>query len=384
MRILHTSDWHLGRSLHGADLGRAQEEFLDHLVAVVAEESVDVVAIAGDIFDRAIPPVQSIRLLEDSLSRIRAAGAQIVAISGNHDSPTRLGFGASLMAVGGVHLRTSPAAVASPVVIDDVAFYCLPFLEPYAVSEALPADPNDETTVLGRTHDAVIQRAVACARADIETKKHPHVVLLAHGWVIGGTASDSERDVTVGGAGTISASHFVGLDYVALGHLHGQQSLDDHLRYSGSPLPYSFSEAEHTKGSWLVTVGSAGVSSVESVAAPIHRRLVVLTGPVETLMTSSEYSSAESAYVSVIATDDARPIDAMDRLRARFPHILAFRWAPCSPETDGRSYAERVHGRGDVELALDFVAYVRNEASEAERDLVTAAVEAVTISADAG
>lgn len=375
MRILHTSDWHLGRSLHGADLGSAQEAFLDHLVELVASESIDVVAIAGDIYDRAIPPVQSMRLLEDGLARLRGAGAEIVAISGNHDSATRLGFGAALMAAGGFHIRTSPAAIATPSVIGDVAFYCLPFLEPDAVRTALPGHPDGTNDELGRTHDDVIERAMACVRADIAAHGRQRAVVLAHGWVTGGAPSESERDVSVGNAGHISKAHFDGIDYVALGHLHGQQSLDDHLRYSGSPLAYSFSEANHTKGSWIVTLEKSGVTSVERADAPVHRKLVVLTGTVDDLLTNSAHAHAESCYVSAVATDETRPVEPMERLRTRFPHVLAFKWDRAETDADRASFTERIAGRSDLDLTLDFVKFVRNDASDAERVLLNQAFD---------
>jgi exonuclease SbcD len=234
MRFLHTSDWHLGRSLHRADLRAAQAGFLDHLVGTVRSERVDAVLVAGDVYDRAIPPVDAVALYENALARLRAAGARVILISGNHDSARRLGVNAALVDHSGVHLRTRPEALADPVPLTDahgpVAVYGVPYLEP-ALFDHEP-----------RTHETVLRAALAQIRADAAARGATRTVVLAHAWVAGGLPSASERDIAVGGVGHVPASLFDQFSYVALGHLHGRQTLAGHLRYSGSPLPYSFSE----------------------------------------------------------------------------------------------------------------------------------------------
>src|SRR5580693_7971748 len=241
MLMLHTSDWHLGRSLHRADLRAAQAAFLDHLVATVRAEKVDVVLVAGDVYDRAVPPVDAVEMCEDALLRLHDTGARIVLISGNHDSARRLGFGGALLDKTGVHLRTHVSKLARPVLLEDahgpVAIYGVPY-----------ADPE------------VLIHAVQTIKADADARGVQRRVVMAHGWVTGGAASNSERDITVGGVGQVPADTFNSLSYVALGHLHGQQTLAPHLRYSGSPLPYSFSEATHRKGSWLVELDAHGIA----------------------------------------------------------------------------------------------------------------------------
>ena len=380
MRLLHTSDWHLGRSLHRADLRAAQSAFLDHLVDVARAEKVDAVLVAGDIYDRAVPPVDAVELCEDALLRLHDTGASIVLISGNHDSARRLGFGGGLLEKAGVHLRTRPGALARPVVLGDahgpVAVYGVPYLEPDAVRGELPqaqAGPD-----LPRGHAGVLGHAVACIRADAEARGIRRRVVMAHGWVSGGAASDSERDISVGGVGQVPAELFAGFGYVALGHLHGQQTVAPHLRYSGSPLPYSFSEAHHKKGSWLVEVGADGATRAERVPAPVYRKLTVLRGHVEDLLTAPEFTDREGDFVAVTITDTARPEAAMDRLRKRFPHILTLEFKPEGVTGDTRSYGERVKGRDDLTIAAEFVKHVRNApASEAENELLTAAFESV-------
>jgi DNA repair protein SbcD/Mre11 len=368
MRFLHTSDWHLGRSLHRADLRDAQAAFLDHLVGTVRAEKVDAVLVAGDVYDRAVPPVDAVALCEDALVRLREAGARVILISGNHDSARRLGFSSTLIDAAGVHLRTRPPALAEPVMLEDehgpVAVYGIPYLEPAAEG--------------GKSHAAVLGDAVARIRSDAASRGVARTVVMAHGWVAGGEGSASERDISVGGVGQVPVSLFDGFSYVALGHLHGQQTLTEHMRYSGSPLPYSFSEASHKKGSWLVELGDEGKTRIERVPAPAYRRLTVLRAPIDTLITSPAYAGYEEDFLSVTLTDTARPERAMDRLRARFPHILTLEFSPEGVTDDGRSYQKRVKGRGDLDVASEFVRHVRNTPlTQPERDLLTAAFDAV-------
>jgi exonuclease SbcD len=378
MRLLHTSDWHLGRSLHRADLRAAQSAFLDHLVEVARAEKVDAILVAGDVYDRAVPPVDAVELCEDALLRLHDTGASIVLISGNHDSARRLGFGSGLLEKAGVHLRTRPGALARPVVLEDahgpVAVYGVPYLEPDAVRGELPQAEED----IPKGHAGVLGHAVACIRADAESRGLQRRVVMAHGWVSGGAPSESERDITVGGVGQVPAELFAGFGYVALGHLHGQQTVAPHLRYSGSPLPYSFSEASHRKGSWLVELDQHGAAHVEQVPAPVHRRLSVLRGRLADLLGSADYARYQDDFVSVTLTDQARPEGAMDALRARFPHVLVLAFEPEGAGPDRRGYQARTAGRDDEAIAAEFVSHVSNAPPTAgEKQLLASAFAAV-------
>lgn len=386
MRLLHTSDWHLGRTLHRADLDAAQDAFLDALVETVRAERVDAVLVAGDVFDRAVPSVEAVGRYDEALVRLRAAGARVVVTSGNHDSASRLGVGARLVDAAGVHVRTRPQDVAVPVVLSDehgdVAVYGIPYLEPEAVRGLLPGGDCP------RGHAGVLGRAMECVRADVAGRAARSVVL-AHAWVTGGEASDSERDIRVGGVGDVGASLFDGIDYTALGHLHGAQTLREGLRYSGSPLAYSFSEAGHTKGSWLVSLGPTGVESVELVPAPVPRRLSSLTGPLAELLAAPSLASQEDHWLSVVLTDPVRPEEAMTRLRSRFPHVLVLDWQPADGVADQRTYGARVAGRSDLEVVTEFVRHVRGGGTTSdagccdaeERELLDSALEAVRLQA---
>jgi exonuclease SbcD len=385
MRLLHTSDWHLGRSLHRADLRAAQSAFLDHLVDVARAEKVDAILVAGDVYDRAVPPVDAVELCEDALLRLHGTGACIVLISGNHDSARRLGFGSGLLEKAGVHLRTRPAALARPVVLEDAhgpaAVYGVPYLEPDAVRGELPPGQDE----IPRGHAGVLGHAVGCIRADAEVRGIRRRVVMAHGWVSGGAASESERDITVGGVGQVPADLFAGFGYVALGHLHGQQTLAPHLRYSGSPLPYSFSEAAHRKGSWLVDLDAAGTACVEQVPAPVYRRLSALRGRLADLLGSAAYDRYEDDFVSVTLTDPSRPEGAMDALRARFPHILVLAFEPEGVVPDQRGYRARTAGRDDLSIAAEFVRHVSNAPpTAAEEQLLASAFASVRTEEAAG
>ncbi|MGN6299929.1 MAG: exonuclease SbcCD subunit D [Angustibacter sp.] len=376
MRILHTSDWHLGRSFHRVGMLEHQAVFLDHLVEVVRSERVDVVVVAGDVYDRALPSVDTVAVLDDALARITGAGAQLVLSSGNHDSAQRLGFGGAVLERGGVHLRTRLADLDRPVLLDDdhgpVAVYALPYLEPALAAEHLGCD---------RRHEAVLSAAMHRVRADLSGRGRVRSVLAAHAFVVGGQASDSERDISVGGVGSVPSAVFDGVDYVALGHLHGRQQISETVRYSGSPLAYSFGEAQHRKGSWLVELGRDGVGRVLPVEAPVPRRLHVLRGDLDALLHDARHAEAESGWCHVTLTDAVRPRHAMEQLRTRFPHTLVLTFDPQGTGRDERTYAQRVRGREPVDVCCAFVAHVREQPdpSPAERALLTEALDGARV-----
>ena len=379
MRLLHTSDWHLGRALHSHDLGAAQAAYVDHLVEVVRRERVDVVVHAGDVHDRALPPVEAMRLFDEALCRLRDAGAAVVAISGNHDAPARLGDKAGLLDRA-VAIRTNPARVAEPVLVQDehgpVAFYAVPYLEPAAVRGLLPGgDAEPDGPVAPGAHTRVLARAMRAVHAN-RAARGGRSVVLAHAWVTGGEGSESERDISVGGVAHVPARLFDGLDYTALGHLHRPQALRPGLRYSGSPLPYSFGEAGTAKLSLLVELDAGGLARVEEVPAPVHRRLTALRGRLADLLRSPAHTPYEGDFVSVVLTDPVKQLDAMAALRRRFPYALDLRSEPeIAVGQDGETYAARTRGRSDLDIAERFVAHVRTAPEQHERSLLRAALE---------
>jgi exonuclease SbcD len=355
MRILHTSDWHLGRSFHREGMLTHQAAYIDHLLEVVDAERVDLVVVSGDIYDRALPPVDAVRLADESLVRLSQSRAKVVLTSGNHDSAQRLGFSSRLIDAAGVFIRSDISGVGTPIELDDehgpVAVYGLPYLDPHAIADPwqLPA----------RSHQEALTEAMRRVRRDLALRS-PAVrsVVLAHAFVAGAEPSDSERDISVGGVARVPVDVFAGVDYVALGHLHGPHTLTDAIRYSGSPLAYSFSEAGHRKGTWLVELGADGLAHAEFVDAPVPRPLARLRGSLERLLHDPTYGVDEGSWVEATLTDRVRPTQAMDRLRRRFPHALLLSFDTGLP-VSGLAPVVPSAVRTDHDIALDFMADMR-------------------------
>ena len=375
MRLLHTSDWHIGRSLHGADLLREEEEVLSGLADVVGAEAVDVVVVAGDVYDRAVPSADATGVLDRVIGRLLRAGAAVVLTPGNHDSARRLGTFSGLLAAAGLHVRATTAGLDEPVLLRDehgeVAVYGLPYLEPEIARHELGV-PG------ARSHEAVLAEAMERVRRDLFLRPGARSVVLAHAFVGGGVPSDSERDICVGGVDLVPAAVFDGVDYVALGHLHRPQTLTERLRYSGSPLAYSFGEAGQEKQVWLVDLDATGLAGVRALALPTPRPLTVLTGTLDELLADPAHTSVEEHFVSARLTDEVRPSDPMRQLQTRFPHCVHLEWTGSAGGGDGRSYQERLRGRSDLEVAGEFVTHVRDGVgmSDAERELLVRALGA--------
>ncbi|HEY3465422.1 MAG TPA: exonuclease SbcCD subunit D [Amycolatopsis sp.] len=375
MRFLHTSDWHVGRTFHGADLLAEQDAVLGHLADLVAGEAVDVVLVAGDIYDRAVPSAEAVRVATKAVARIRAAGAQLVVTPGNHDSAPRLGAFAEFAAAGGLHLRTTVAGLAEPVLFEDahgpVAVYGIPYLEPEPARHALGV-PD------ARGHTGVLTEAMRRIRADLETRPGTRSVVLAHAFVTGGEPTDSERTIAVGGVEQVPGSVFDGVGYVALGHLHGPQTLAEHLRYSGSPLAYSFSEARQRKSVWLVDFDETGLGEVRRHELPVPRALATLEGDIEDLLVNPAHDEFLDHFLSITVTDRVRPVDAMRRLRERFPHAVHLEWEPAGGYAGAPlRYSDAVRGRSDIEISRSFLDDCRGAPpTESEEQLLFKALEA--------
>ncbi|TFB71348.1 exonuclease SbcCD subunit D [Cryobacterium glaciale] len=373
MKILHTSDWHIGRTFHTHSTLDHLGIVLDALVELVCERSVDVVAVAGDVFDSAMPSKEGYALLTGTLRRLKEAGASVVMTSGNHDSATRLGFQSEWAALAGIHVVTGPEQYLEPVTITDehgpVHFYGIPYLEPVLIRHLHPGVPL-------KTHEQVLNFAMTRIRADLAGRGGRGVVLshcFAAGVAPATEASDVERDITAGGLDVVPLAVFDGPDYVALGHIHGRATLTERVRYSGAPLHYSFSEVGKPRGAWLVELGAAGLSTTETPAVewvdlPVPRRLTVLTGELATLLDDEGLAGNEGDWVKVILTDQVRPLDAMRSLQTRFPHCVALEHRPTiTLEADGSTYAERIRAAtSDAEIVAGFLSFVRNGVGPSE------------------
>jgi DNA repair protein SbcD/Mre11 len=381
VRIFHTSDWHLGRSFHREGMLDAQAVFVDHLLETIESEDVDLVVVAGDVYDRALPPVDAVALADETFARLAASRAKVVVTSGNHDSARRLGFNSRLIDAAGVHFRTDAASCGTPVMLDDrhgaVAVYGLPYLEPDVLREPWQLD--------SRSHAAVLTEAMRRVGADLSTRPAgTRSVAMAHAFVAGGEASDSERDISVGGVSIVPTNVFGAVDYAALGHLHGRHTLTESIRYSGSPVAYSFSETNHVKGSWLVELGEHGLDRADFVEAPVPRGLAQVRGELDDLLQDPRHADKEGCWVQAVITDAVRPTQAMERLRTRFPHALVLAFEPGGGSPAVVPGTRDLGGRSDHQIALDFFGDVRGTpATEAEAALLLDACDSCRHGSDA-
>ena len=354
-RLLHTSDWHLGRTFHGESLLSEQQEAVDRLVGLASNAEVDLVVIAGDLYDRAIPPTDAVTLFNEALVRLYDTGAKIVAIAGNHDSAARVAVADQLLEHVGVTIRGDVARCTRPLRFDPddggptVAVFPVPYLEPSLAGPVLSRlDDTDgaDATVASRRfrHYDVTDHATNLIRRQAVSLGPVRTVVVAHTFVAGGTTSDSERELTVGDIDLVDMSAFDGFDYVALGHLHRDQAFDNgRVAYSGTPLPYSFSEERDTKSVRVVEMDTRGRCRTEVVPLSIGRPLRTLRGAFDDLLVNPDLADAERARVRIQLTDLDLPLQAMPRLQQRFPHAVVLEHEP-----EGRMAI----GSGDVASAV--------------------------------
>ncbi|MDN4475779.1 exonuclease SbcCD subunit D [Demequina sp. SYSU T00192] len=385
MRLLHTSDWHIGRAFHGHSTDEHLATVLDAIADAVRARGIDAVIVAGDVFDSSTPKADAFTLLNRALRDIREAGAEVLLTSGNHDGPARLGHMADFAAFGGVHLRTRLQDLASPVALrdahGDVLLYGIPYVHPEFLRAAFPGFE-------GSTHQEALAFAMGLIRDDAAARGGAdgpaRYVVASHCFASGvsDTTEESgraeERDISRGGLNIVGIGTFDGPDYVALGHIHSHATLAPRVRYSGAPLRFSFGEISGTKGAWIVDLGAPGSEPVvEWLELPTPRSAVRLTGTLEELLAPGAHTEAEDAWVDVVLTDDQLPRDAMRALQTRFPHAVTLTHRPATRHDHGEAtYAERVEGRSDLEVVDEFLGYVRNGAalSEAERGLIAEAL----------
>lgn len=318
MKLLHTADWHLGRSLFGMPLLDDQRHLLLELVRVAAEERVDAVIVAGDIYDRAVPPAEAVELLDEILNRlVLDLRIQTILIAGNHDSPARLGFAGKLLRSSGLHVFGSLSREPTPVVLSDghgpVAIYAIPYAEPPAARECL-GDPEIHD------HEAAFRAVVA---RFLDGRDPARRVLVAHAFVAGGAECESERPLSIGGASTVSPSCFDGFDYVALGHLHRPQTAGrETMRYPGSLMKYSLSETEHQKGVAIVELDGRGRVAVRTLALHPKRDFRLVEGRLDELLRAPPKGVNREDYLSVRLLDEGALYDPMGKLRAVYPNVV--------------------------------------------------------------
>lgn len=377
VRLLHTSDWHLGRSFHGESLLDQQEAVMDRIVDLCRDEAVDLVVIAGDLYDRAIPPAPAVALFTDTVRRLRADGAVVVAIAGNHDSHVRVAVYDELLTALGVTVRGDWRRSAEAVLVQprgggpSLAVYALPYLEPLLDGPALArqAEAGDPGGPNRWRHQQVIDLALARIRRDLAGRPGQRSVLVAHAFVAGGRSSESERELSVGNLEVVAVPSFAGFDYGALGHLHAAQELDGpRLAYAGSPLPYSFSEEGQLKSVRLVEMDQQGLSAVRVIPLGVGRALRSLEGRLEELLLDPQLEAARACWVRAVLTDDHLPRQAMARLRQRFPHAVELRHRPLRQEAMATSQRTRQirAARSPLDRILAF--YTDQQGREPSRD----------------
>ena len=317
MKFLHLADLHLGKRVNGFSMLEDQAHILRQILAILDDEQPDGVLIAGDVYDKSVPSVEAVGLLDGFLTELRTRGVPVLLISGNHDSPERLAFGGRVMDSCGIHISPVYDGALAPVTLQDafgpVHVWLLPFVKPAHVRRWFPdADIESYTDAM----------AEAVAHMDIDTAARN--VLVTHQFVTGGTRSGSE-ELSVGGTDNVDSGVFAPFDYVALGHLHGAQHIGrETIRYAGSPLKYSFSEARQHKSVTVVTLGEKGDVQVRTVALTPLRELREIRGSYDELTARSfyEHTTYRSDYLHLILTDEQDVFDAMSRLRTIYPYLM--------------------------------------------------------------
>ena len=317
MKLIHLSDLHLGKRVYDFNLLEDQAYILKEILKVIDTEEPDGVIIAGDIYDKSVPSTEAVELLDEFLVQLSRRDLQVFLISGNHDSPERLAFASRLIASAGIHVSPVYHGVIEPIVLTDaygpVNVYLLPFVKPAHVRRFFP-DRKIES----------YQDALCAAIEALPIDWSGRNVLVTHQFVTGAVRSDSE-EISVGGTDNIDAAVFERFDYVALGHIHGPQNIgSERIRYCGTPLKYSFSEAEHVKSVTVTEIGEKGSLSVRTV--PLHpvREMREIEGTYEELTYRPNYEGTNTEdYLHITLTDEEDIPDAIGKLRLIYPNLMS-------------------------------------------------------------
>lgn len=389
MRLLHTSDWHIGRTFHGYGTTDAAKYVLGSLPELIKKHKIDVVVASGDIFDTGAPAKEYVQVLREIFELILATGVKLMVSSGNHDSAIRLGFTGAFSASDGLHVFSDVENVMNPVQLEDsfgpVDFYGIPFIEPTMHSHLdwMPSEAKDQ--------HAVITAAMDQIRKSVKSResKGRRSVVLSHTFVAGAEkeSSDSERAITkeplvAGGVDSVPVTAFKGVDYTALGHIHSRAELAHNVRYSGAVMHYSFKEAGKPRGGWLVDLEPGKEAQVSWLDFPIFKNLVELKGTFDDIITNPDFDKYRDWYVRVVYTDKTRQPDVMRKLQRKFPFCAEVLNEPSEQaEKNTNSYRDRIAGKTDLEIVESFLVDVRNGqgATKAEVALlkeILAAVEA--------
>lgn len=375
MRFLHTGDWHLGRLFHGVHLTDDQADLLcGDFLQLVRDARPDAVLIAGDVYDRSLPPPEAMALLDEVLCRlVLDLKITVVLIAGNHDSPQRLQFGSRLLDDRGLHIRGTLGGEAAPVILHDrhgpVSLCPLPYAEPAYTRAWLGRDDI-------HTHDEAMRATVERMRTQLDGGRS---ILVAHAFVTGGQICDSERPISVGGTGEVGADCLDGFDYVALGHLHAPQRIGANVHYAGSLMKYSFSEAPHHKSVGIVEMDERGACRIERVPLRPRRDVRRVEGYLQDLLEGGGDLGGDGGgrddYLEVTLLDEGAVFDAIGRLRAVYPDVLHVqRKFRTLPENRAALEPAERHRLSHLDLFRSFHAFVAGEEMTPEQDAAFATI----------
>lgn len=351
MKIVHLSDLHLGKRLGEYSLIEDQQYILQQISGIISAEKPDAVIIAGDIYDKPVPPTEAVQLFDDFLVQLSALCAHVFIISGNHDSPERIAFASRIMEASGIHFSPVYSGTLCSVTLEDeygaVEFLMLPFVKPAHVRRFF------EDGSIGSYTDAV-RAALSAAEPKADRR-----VLITHQFVTGAARSESE-DISVGGSDNVDASAFEGFDYVALGHLHSAQSCGAaNIRYCGTPLKYSFSEARDKKSVTVVELAEKGRLTVRTLPLTPLRDMVELRGRYEELVTRSFYAGTawQEDYIRITLTDEDDVPDAAAKLRTVYHNLMKLDYDNLRTRSGSRiDSADTVERLSPIDLFAEFFA----------------------------
>ncbi|EPB6719184.1 exonuclease SbcCD subunit D [Vibrio fluvialis] len=370
MKFLHTSDWHLGRQFHNVSLLEDQRYVLKQLIDYLKNNAVDAVIVAGDVYDRSVPPTVAIELLDEVVSSICTdLNIPMIMIPGNHDGAKRLGFAAKQMKGAGLHIISDFEQMMIPVVLKselagDVAFYGMPYNDPEQVRHHYQ---NSVTT-----HDEAHQFLCECIKAQRDTSQRH--VLISHCFVDGAMESDSERPLSIGGSDRVNHEHFADFDYVALGHLHQPQKKgEEHIRYSGSLMKYSFSEQHQKKGMTLVELNDAGFVAAEHIPLSAPHDMRIIEGELDQLLEQGKTDPSAHDYLLVRLHDKHAILDPMEKLRKVYPNVLHLEKPGMLIGVDQEMGRARL-ARGELDMFRDFFLEAKQEPLSEQQESAMAEV----------
>lgn len=363
MKFIHTSDWHIGRQFHNVSLLEDQRYVLNQLLEHIKMEGVDALVIAGDIYDRSVPPAIAVDLLDELLTEIcQEMKVPVILISGNHDCARRLRFGAQQLSKAGLHILGDLAKIDTPVVIShadgDVAFFGVPYNDPEMVRNLYGAAVSS----YDEAHTYLVEKISANRGNDMAA------VLISHCFVDGSEESDSERPLSIGGSDRVSYKPCLDFDYVALGHLHSPQYCgEEHVRYSGSLMKYSFSEQNQKKGVTLVELDANGFKSQRHLSLIPLRDLRIVEGELATILEQGAVDPNSDDYLLVRLTDRHAILDPMAKLRAVYPNVLQLEKPGMLITGEQVMNRERLK-LGELEMFRDFFTQVSGQDMTEEQD----------------